>query len=69
MLDSIAFGDSMSDYPLFRALSHTVAVNSDDELSRLARMTYHGFDLYDACFLSADTSIPAATGDQNTTRA
>jgi phosphoserine phosphatase len=51
MLDSIAFGDSMSDYPLFRALSHTVAVNSDDELSRLARMTYHGLDLYDALLL------------------
>jgi phosphoserine phosphatase len=44
----VAFGDSMSDAPLFRALRHTVAVNADDHLRDLARATYVGNDLWAA---------------------
>jgi phosphoserine phosphatase len=44
----VAFGDSMSDAPLFRALSHTVAVNADDHLLDLAVATYVGDDLWAA---------------------
>ena len=44
----VAFGDSMSDAPLFRALSHTVAVNADDHLLDLAAATYTGDDLWAA---------------------
>jgi phosphoserine phosphatase len=44
----VAFGDSMSDAPLFRALRHTVAVNADDHLRDLARATYVGDDLWAA---------------------
>lgn len=41
----IAYGDSSSDIPLFRELSHTVAVNADDALCELARYRYEGDDL------------------------
>jgi phosphoserine phosphatase len=44
----VAFGDSMSDAPLFRALRHTVAVNADDHLLDLAAATYAGDDLWAA---------------------
>jgi phosphoserine phosphatase len=44
----VAFGDSMSDAPLFRALSHTVAVNADDHLLELAAVAYTGDDLWAA---------------------
>ena len=44
----VAFGDSMSDAPLFRALAHTVAVNADDHLLDLAAATYTGDDLWAA---------------------
>lgn len=45
---SVAFGDSMSDYPLFRDLVHTVCVNGDDRLQALARYRYDGEDLLEA---------------------
>ena len=45
---SVAFGDSMSDYLLFKALQHTVAVNADPTLKGLARYQYDGLDLHDA---------------------
>ncbi|WP_156184846.1 HAD family hydrolase [Allosalinactinospora lopnorensis] len=38
----IAYGDSMSDAPLFEHLGNTVAVNADGELTRLARAHYTG---------------------------
>lgn len=41
----IAYGDSGSDIPLFRELSHTVAVNASDALRALARYRYEGDDL------------------------
>jgi phosphoserine phosphatase len=44
----VAFGDSMSDAPLFRALRHTVAVNADDHLLDLAAAHYTGDDLWAA---------------------
>jgi len=44
----VAFGDSMSDAPLFRALRHTVAVNADDHLRDLAAARYAGTDLWAA---------------------
>jgi len=44
----VAFGDSMSDYLLFKELEHTVAVNGDSTLRTLARYRYDGSDLHDA---------------------
>jgi phosphoserine phosphatase len=44
----VAFGDSMSDAPLFRALRHTVAVNADEHLRDLAAASYVGDDLWPA---------------------
>ena len=44
----VAFGDSMSDAPLFRSLRHTVAVNADDHLLDLAATSYVGDDLWAA---------------------
>ena len=44
----MAYGDSMSDQPLFAALDNTVAVNADPALETAARVTYRGDDLRDA---------------------
>ncbi len=44
----VAFGDSMSDYLLFKELEHTVAVNGDPTLKALARYHYDGLDLHEA---------------------
>jgi phosphoserine phosphatase len=41
----VAYGDSMSDAPLFRHLDATVAVNADHHLAGLAAATYRGDDL------------------------
>ncbi|MET9504240.1 HAD-IB family phosphatase [Streptomyces sp. NPDC006622] len=41
----VAYGDSASDLPLFRELTHTVAVNADRTLGGLARHRYDGDDL------------------------
>jgi phosphoserine phosphatase len=49
--ECVAFGDSMSDYPLFKELEHTVAVNGDSTLRNLARYRYDGADLH-AAFLT-----------------
>jgi phosphoserine phosphatase len=49
--DCVAFGDSMSDYILFKELEHTVSVNGDSRIRTLARYRYDGIDLYEA-FLS-----------------
>ena len=53
----VAFGDSMSDYLLFQELEHTVSVNGDPTLKRLARYHYEGLDLNDA-FLSVCDRLP-----------
>jgi len=44
----VAYGDSMSDLPLFGVLENTVAVNADPELERAARVAYRGGDLREA---------------------
>jgi phosphoserine phosphatase len=41
----VAYGDSMSDAPLFRWLTRTVAVNADHHLAELAALSYCGNDL------------------------
>jgi phosphoserine phosphatase len=41
----VAYGDSMSDAPLFRRLAKTVAVNADHHLAGLAAVSYRGGDL------------------------
>jgi phosphoserine phosphatase len=38
----------MSDVPLFRQLTNTVAVNGDRHLAELATLSYYGNDLADA---------------------
>lgn len=47
----VAFGDSMSDYLLFKELQHTVSINGDSTLRKLARYHYQGSDLH-AAFVS-----------------
>ncbi len=44
----VAYGDSMSDAPLFRAIPHSVAVNADEALERSAAVAYQGDDLREA---------------------
>jgi phosphoserine phosphatase len=50
----VAYGDSMSDAPLFRQLTKTVAVNADHHLAALATVTYSGDDLAAAYALGRD---------------
>jgi phosphoserine phosphatase len=40
--DSVAFGDSISDVPLFQALTHTVSVNGDAHIKDWAKHHYKG---------------------------
>ena len=53
----VAYGDSMSDVPLFRQLTNTVAVNADHHLAELATLSYCGDDLTGAYAL-ARTLLP-----------
>ncbi|GAA1800082.1 HAD-IB family phosphatase [Actinomadura chokoriensis] len=53
-----AYGDSMSDAPLFRHLANTVAVNADHHLADIAALDYRGTDLSEAYAL-ARTLHPA----------
>jgi len=55
----VAYGDSMSDVPLFRHLEVTIAVNADEHLDGLAATSYHGGDLTEAYAL-ARTLIPTS---------
>lgn len=41
----VAYGDSVSDQPLFAALDNTVAVNADPSLEAAARVAYRGNNL------------------------
>ena len=50
----VAFGDSMSDYLLFKELEHTVSINGDSTLRDLARYQYEGLDLHDAFLTTCD---------------
>jgi phosphoserine phosphatase len=44
----VAYGDSMSDAPLFRRVAATVAVNADEHLAGLAVAEYEGDDIIEA---------------------
>ena len=46
--ETLAFGDSLSDVPLFEKLYHTVAINGDTAIDALAKYRYKGFDLLEA---------------------
>jgi phosphoserine phosphatase len=48
----VAYGDSMSDAPLFRHLTATVAVNGDEQITGLAAVHYTGASLVDAYALT-----------------
>lgn len=48
----VAYGDSMSDLPLFAALDNTVAVHADPALEVAARITYRGNDLREVSMIS-----------------
>jgi phosphoserine phosphatase len=58
----VAYGDSMSDLPLFAMLDNTVAVNADPALERAARVTYRGGDLRMA-YAHGRALLDAATSD------
>jgi phosphoserine phosphatase len=44
----VAYGDSMSDLPLFDVLANTVAVNADESLEQRAARVYRGENLLEA---------------------
>jgi phosphoserine phosphatase len=46
--DCVAYGDSMSDLPLFGVLENTVAVNADEKLERVSAVAYRGDSLLEA---------------------
>jgi HAD superfamily phosphoserine phosphatase-like hydrolase len=46
--DTVAYGDSSSDVPLFEILDNTVAVNASESLAESAAVTYRGTDLREA---------------------
>lgn len=51
---AVAFGDSISDVPLFNALRHTISVNGDHHLESASRYSYKGDDLLAAFSLLKD---------------
>jgi phosphoserine phosphatase len=59
----VAYGDSMSDAPLFRRLAKTVAVNADHHLAGLAAVSYRGSDLVGAYALGRDLLAGATVAD------
>ena len=46
--DCIAYGDSDSDIALFKHLTHSVAVNANNQIRNLASITYDGSDIWAA---------------------
>lgn len=46
--DTVAYGDSASDVPLFEILENTVAVNGSESLAEHAAVAYRGNDLREA---------------------
>ncbi|MFD5076484.1 HAD family hydrolase [Streptomyces sp. NPDC058371] len=52
----VAYGDSGSDIPLFRALQDTVAVNAAPAVREIARYHYDGDDLCEAYRIVADAT-------------
>lgn len=52
--DTVAFGDSGSDIPLFRALRYTLAVNGTEQIRRMSAASYQGNSLLAAYELALD---------------
>jgi len=50
--DCVAYGDSSSDEPLFKFLTHSVAINASESLRAISRKEYDGWDLREAYELS-----------------
>ena len=46
--ECVVYGDSNSDLALFENFTHTVAVNAEERIRKLARATYEGSDLWAA---------------------
>lgn len=61
--DCVAYGDSPSEIPLFRAMPHSVAVNASEDLKRIAAAVYDGDDLR-----GAYAAGRALLGDEPATR-
>lgn len=61
----VAYGDSMSDAPLFSRLTKTVAVNADHHLTGLAAVSYRGEDLAGAYALGRALLAPRALSDRS----
>jgi phosphoserine phosphatase len=53
-LDTVAFGDSGSDLPLFRELRHTVSVNGTPAIGEVSAVEYRGNSLLAAYRLALD---------------
>ncbi len=56
--DCVAYGDSMSDAMLFRAVPVSVAVNGDRHVTSLATLSYTGRDLREAYALTPPPPAP-----------
>lgn len=63
----LAYGDSISDMPLFQVLLHTVAVNADSSLHPIASCRYDGNDLREAYRLVRSRLSAAARGYSQST--
>lgn len=50
--ECVVYGDSNSDLVLFENLPHSVAVNAEDHIRKLASVTYNGGDLW-AAYMAA----------------
>ncbi|GAA3752878.1 HAD family hydrolase [Streptomyces tremellae] len=59
----VAYGDSLSDIALFQALRNTVAVNGDERIRSLARLSYQGTDLR-AAYRLARTLLDGPRSDR-----
>jgi len=53
-VDTVAFGDSGSDLPLFRSLKYTVSVNGTPAIAEISAVEYCGKSLFDAYRLALD---------------
>jgi phosphoserine phosphatase len=58
--DTVAYGDSSSDVPLFEILDNTVSVNGSETLAEHAAVTYRGNDLREAYALGRGLLEPGA---------
>lgn len=59
--DTVAYGDSSSDLPLFEILDNTVSVNGSESLAEHAAVAYRGNDLREAYALGRALLEPGAT--------